>query len=219
MGSRTGIFVTLEGGEGSGKTTQGRRIVEYLESRGHEVLQTREPGGTVAGELVRDVLLHRVDSLSPRAELALYLASRAQLVDELVRPSLARGADVVCDRFIDSSAAYQGGGRGLGIELVERLNDWAIDGVVPDVTFWFDLPPETGLKRRRGRAGGEDELDRIERESLDFHRKVRAAYRAIAERHPERVRTITIEGGEDEVWRQIRPALDEVLDAREGRPR
>ena len=120
MGSRKGIFVTLEGGEGSGKTTQRRRIVDFLESKGHEGRQTREPGGTEAGELIRDILLHRVDSLSPRAELALYLASRAQLVEELVRPSLARGVDVICDRFADSSTAYQGGGRALGIDLVER---------------------------------------------------------------------------------------------------
>jgi dTMP kinase len=213
MGSRTGIFVTLEGGEGSGKTTQGRRIVAYLESKGRQVLSTREPGGTEAGELIRDILLHRVDSLTPRAELALYLASRAQLVEEIVRPNLARGVDVVCDRFHDSSGAYQGGGRGLGLELVERLNDWAIDGILPDVTFWFDLPAGTGLRRRQERAGGGDQLDRIEREDLDFHERVRAAYRAIAERHPARVHPIPIDGTEDEVWARVRPALDEALAA------
>ena len=218
MGSRTGIFVTLEGGEGSGKTTQRRRIVDYLESKGHEVLQTREPGGTEAGELIRDILLHRVDFLSPRAELALYLASRAQLVEELVRPSLARGVDVICDRFADSSTAYQGGGRALGIDLVERLNDWATDGVVPDLTFWFDLPAKTGLQRRQGRSGGREALDRIEREGLDFHAEVREAYREIAARHPGRIRIIAPGGGEEEVWEQVRHALDEALSTREVRP-
>ncbi len=219
MGSRPGIFVTLEGGEGSGKTTQRRRIVAYLESMGRTVRQTREPGGTEAGELIRDILLHRVDALTPRAELALYLASRSQHVEELVRPSLELGIDVICDRFHDSSTAYQGGGRDLGIDLVEKLNDWAIDGTGPDVTFWFDLPAETGLKRRQGRSGGVEALDRIERESLAFHERVREAYREIAARHPERVRVITIEGGEDEVWEQVRRALDEVLAAAGARSR
>jgi dTMP kinase len=132
MGSRTGIFVTLEGGEGSGKTTQSRRIVEHLRSMGRSVVVTREPGGTDAGELIRDVLLHRVSRLSPRAELALYLASRAQLVEEVVRPNLERGVDVVCDRFGDSSTAYQGGARGAEWPRKE-------DGTLAMFTRRFDL--------------------------------------------------------------------------------
>jgi dTMP kinase len=211
MGSRRGIFVTLEGGEGSGKTTQSRRIVAHLESLGREVVETREPGGTEAGEMIRDVLLHRVPSLAPRAELALYLASRAQLVEELIRPNLDSGVDVVCDRFADSSTAYQGGGRELGIDFVEELNEWATGGLEPDVTFYFEVSAEAGLARREGRAGGED-LDRIEREDLDFHERVRDAYREIAERHPRRFRVISTEGGEEAVWKRVRRDLERLAE-------
>ena len=209
MGSRRGIFVTLEGGEGSGKTTQSRRIVAYLRSRGREVLETREPGGTEAGEMIRDILLHRVASLSPRAELALYLASRSQLVEQIVRPKLEKGVDVICDRYTDSSTAYQGGGRELGIEFVEELNDWATGGLEPDLTLYFDLPAATGLSRR-GEAG-DDEFDRIEREDLDFHERVSHAYRALAERHAQRFRVVSTEGGEEAVWERVQRELDERL--------
>ena len=217
MGSRTGFFVTLEGGEGSGKTTQSRRIAAYLRARGHEVLETREPGGTAAGEIVRDLLLRRVEELSPRAELALYLASRAQLVVQVLEPALARGVSVICDRFADSSTVYQGAGRGLGIEVVERINEWATSGVTPDLTFYFDVQPTAGLARREGRAGGTDSLDRIEREGMDFHERVRAAYLALADRHPHRFRVIRAEGGEEDVWVQVRSTLAERLERREKR--
>lgn len=213
MGSRTGIFVTLEGGEGSGKTTQCVRIVAHLLSQGRDVLETREPGGTEAGEIVRDVLLHRVAHLSPRAELALYLASRAQLVEEVIRPALAEGRDVVCDRFADSSTAYQGAARGLGVEFVERMNDWATHGLAPDVTFYFDVDPAEGLKRRAASQA----LDRMERERLEFHERVRGAYLEIARRHPERFRVIPTAGGEEDVWRQVKAALDQQLERSEGR--
>ena len=217
MGSRRGIFLTLEGGEGSGKTTQQKRIVAYLRERGHEVLEAREPGGTDAGELVREILLHRVDSLNPRAELALYLASRAQLVEEVVLPSLEAGVSVVCDRFADSSTAYQGGARDLGIEWVERLNSWAIQDVEPDLTLYFDVDPKEGLSRREGRSGGGEDLDRIERESLGFHERVREAYRMIAGRHPDRFHVIPTEGGEEEVWERVRKTLDGKLSEWEAR--
>lgn len=209
MGSRRGIFVTLEGGEGSGKTTQCRRIVRYLGSKGRDVLETREPGGTEAGELVREILLHRVSSLVPRAELALYLASRAQLVEEIVCPALAAGRDVVCDRFTDSSTAYQGGARELGVELVERMNDWATAGVVPDVTFYFDVEPTEGLARRE--KAGKQALDRMEREKMEFHERVRRAYLAVAKRNPDRFRVIPTGGGEEDVWTKVQAALDERL--------
>jgi dTMP kinase len=214
MGGRRGIFVTLEGGEGSGKTTQSRRIVQYLRARGREVLETREPGGTDAGEMIRDILLHRVASLSPRAELALYLASRSQLVQEIVRPNLEKGVDVICDRYADSSTAYQGGGRELGIELVEDLNDWATAGLEPDLTFYFEVAASTGLTRREARSGGED-LDRIEREDLDFHERVGRAYREIAARHAHRFRVVSTEGGEEAVWERVQRELDERLVAKE----
>lgn len=215
MGSRTGFFVTLEGGEGSGKTTQSRRIAAYLREQGHDVLETREPGGTEAGEIVRDLLLRRVEELSPRAELALYLASRAQLVAEVIRPSLTRGISVICDRFADSSTAYQGAGRGLGIQTVEQMNAWATSGLTPDVTFYFDVAPKEGLARREGRAGGTDALDRIEREGMEFHERVRAAYLALAERHPRRLHVIPTRGGEEEVWARVRSTLGVCLERRE----
>ncbi|MFN8177870.1 MAG: dTMP kinase [bacterium] len=217
MGSRTGFFVTLEGGEGSGKTTQSRRIAAYLRARGHEVLETREPGGTEAGEIIRDLLLRRVEELSPRAELALYLASRAQLVAQVVAPALARGVSVICDRFADSSTVYQGAGRELGIEVVEEMNEWATSGLVPDLTFYFDVKPAAGLARREGRAGGTDSLDRIEREGMDFHERVRAAYLDLARRHPRRVRVISAEGGEEEVWTQVQSTLAAQLEGWEER--
>jgi dTMP kinase len=212
MGSRTGIFITLEGGEGSGKTTQCARIVAHLLSRGREVVETREPGGTEPGEIVRDVLLHRVASLTPRAELALYLASRAQLVEEVIRPALDAGQCVVCDRFADSSTAYQGAARGLGVEFVERLNDWATGGLAPDLTLYFDVDPAVGLLRAAHR-----EPDRMERERPEFHRSVRAAYLEIAGRHPGRFRVVPTAGGEEDVWNQVRAALDPVLDRSEER--
>lgn len=214
MGSRDGIFISLEGGEGSGKTTQLRRLVEHLRSRGRTVLETREPGGTEVGELLRDILLHRAAALTPRAELALYLASRAQLVDDVIRPALAAGTDVVCDRFMDSSVAYQGGGRELGVDLATRLNDWAIAGVRPDLTLYFDVAPETGLARRSARSGGSEDLDRIEREPLGFHDRVREAFRVIARGEPNRVRWIETEDGEERVWNRVRTAVDEFLGAK-----
>ncbi len=207
MGRRTGFFVSLEGGEGSGKTTQSRNIAAFLRERGHDVLETREPGGTEAGEIVRDLLLRRVEHLFPRTELALYLAARAQLVSEVIRPALERGTSVICDRFGDSSTAYQGGGRDLGMDFVERLNDWATEGLTPHLTLYFDVAPREGLARRGSRDGGADSLDRIEREALGFHERVRAAYGEIARRHGGRFRVIPTDGGEGQVWERVRSVL------------
>jgi len=211
MGSREGIFLSLEGGEGSGKTTQLRRIAEYFRSRGREVLETREPGGTEVGERIREILLARASVLHPRTELALYLASRAQLVESVIRPALARGVDVVCDRYMDSSTAYQGGGRELGFESVERLNEWAIAGIRPHLTLFFDVDPKIGLERREAGSGGRESLDRMETEPLAFHEKVRSEFRRIAERDPRRFRIVRVEGGEEAVWEQARRILDESL--------
>jgi len=216
MGSREGIFLSLEGGEGSGKTTQLRRIAGYLRSLGREVLETREPGGTEVGERIREILLARASALHPRAELALYLASRAQLVESVIRPALVRGVDVVCDRYMDSSTAYQGGGRELGFESVEKLNDWAVAGIRPHLTLYFDVDPRTGLQRREVGSGGRESLDRMEREPLEFHEKVRSAFRKIAERDPERFRIVRVEGSEEAVWEQARRILEEFLQGKRG---
>ena len=216
MGRREGLFLSLEGGEGSGKTTQLRRIAAYLRSLGHEVLETREPGGTEIGERIREILLARASALHPRAELALYLASRAQLVESVIRPALDRGVDVVCDRFMDSSTAYQGGGRALGFESVEKLNDWAVAGIQPHLTLYFDVDARTGLQRREAGSGGRESLDRMEAEPLPFHEQVRSAFLNIAERDPQRFRIVRVEGGEEAVWEQARRILEEFLKDRRG---
>jgi dTMP kinase len=174
------MFVTFEGVDGSGKSTQAQLLAEQLRSEGREVVLTREPGGTAAGEQIRDVLLHG-EGLAPWAEASLFAAARAQLVDEVIRPALARGADVVSDRYLDSSLAYQGLARGLGIERVLELNLLTTSGLLPDRTFLILLPPAEAAARRTG------EPDRIEREGAAFSEQVDRAYREIARVFAQRV--------------------------------
>ncbi len=173
----TGCFISFEGGEGSGKTTQIELLEAELVSRGIRTVVLREPGGTAAGEPIRRILLSREEGpRSGRAELLLYLASRAELTETVIRPALDDGRVVLCDRFIDASVAYQGAGRGLGMDLVRELNRFATGGLVPDITFIFDIDPATGLARAAGRS----RPDRLEAEALGFHVRVRDAYREIA---------------------------------------
>jgi dTMP kinase len=174
------MFVTFEGVDGSGKSTQARLLAERLRAEGRDVVLTREPGGTPLGEEVRGLLLHGGE-LAPWAEAALFAAARAQLVHEVVRPALARGADVVCDRYLDSSLAYQGLARGLGLERVLELNLLATSGLLPDKTFVMLVPPAEAVARR------EEEPDRIEREGAEFAEAVDRAYREIARVFPERI--------------------------------
>jgi len=174
------MFVTFEGLDGSGKTTQARLLAEYLDGEGRQVVLTREPGGTPLGERIRDVLLHGED-VSPWAEAALFAAARAELVTEVIRPALDRGADVVCDRYLDSSLAYQGIARGLGVERVLELNLAVVDGLLPDRTFVLLVDPDAAAARS-SRA-----KDRIEREGDDFHTALDRAYRELAERFPDRI--------------------------------
>ncbi len=187
-----GLFISLEGGEGSGKSTLLGQIREFLEQEGYDVLITREPGGPPIAEAVRGILLdpdHRaMDALT---ELFLYLASRRQNLVERILPQLAAGGIVVSDRFADASVAYQGGGRELGVARVERLNREAIGDCEPQLTFFLDLDPAQGLARGPGvTAADASGGDRIERESLAFHERVRAAYRELAAQHPERVQVL-----------------------------
>jgi dTMP kinase len=177
------MFVTLEGLDGSGKTTQARLLGARLEAEGHQVVLTREPGGTPLGEEIRDLLLHGGD-VAPWAEAALYAASRAQHVEQLIRPALARGATVICDRYIDSSVAYQGIARGLGLERVLDLNLAAVGGLMPDRTILLEI----GVAEATARI--DRELDRIEREGDSFRCRVAAAYRELAERFPARYLTV-----------------------------
>jgi dTMP kinase len=174
------MFVTFEGVDGSGKSTQAQLLAERLRSEGREVVLTREPGGTAAGERIREILLHG-EGLAPWAEASLFAAARAQLVDEVIRPALARGADVVSDRFLDSSLAYQGLARGLGVERVLEVNLLATGGLLPDRTFLILLPPAEAAARRGG------DPDRIEREGAAFVEEVDRAYREIARVFAQRV--------------------------------
>ena len=174
------MFATFEGLDGSGKTTQADLLVSRLEADEEDVISTREPGGTELGERVRELVLHG-GHVVPWAEALLYAASRAQHVEEVIRPALGRGAAVVSDRYLDSSVAYQGGARGLGVERVLELNLTAVGGLLPDTTFLLDVPPESAVARL------DPTRDRIEREDVDFHRRAGEAYRALAERFPERI--------------------------------
>jgi dTMP kinase len=182
-----GLFITFEGGEGVGKSTQIERLKNALEASGHEVVVTREPGGTQIAERIRDVLLNpENDGMTPMAELMLYEAARAQHVGELIRPALDAGKVVLCDRFSDSTTAYQGAGRALALEDVEVLHQQATGGLLPEVTILLDLEPEIRLTRAKGDGDG----DRIEKESLAFHERVREGFLALAKRFPERVHLV-----------------------------
>jgi len=173
------VFVTLEGLDGSGKTTQARRLAEALRADGRDVVSTREPGGTALGEAVRDLVLHGCD-VAPWAEASLYAASRAQHVEEVIRPALAAGRTVVCDRYVDSSVVYQGVARGLGLERVLELNLMVVAGLMPDVTVLLRLDARAAARRMRG------SLDRIEREGVGFLARCAEAYDELAARFPDR---------------------------------
>lgn len=205
---KRGLFVTVEGTDGSGKTTQIAKMREHLTSMGCEVLLTREPGGTRIGENIRSIILDPAyTEMSDTAELLLYSAARAQLVEQVIRPAIEKSITVICDRYVDSFYAYQGYGRGIDHGRLERVTNIAISGLMPDITFFLDLDPETGLKRRMEATGS----DRIENELMDFHRKVYNGYRELAERFPDRIKTIDADRPAEEVWRDIRRHLDATL--------
>ena len=177
---RRSLFITFEGGEGSGKSTQSEILARAMNDAGRTVLRIREPGGTELGESLRDLLLHRHAGISPEAELLLFLAARAELVRSVIRPALDAGTVVICDRFADSTFAYQGYGRGLDLKRLRALNDWATGGLVPDLTVLLDVPVEAGLKRKHG------ELDVFQLEDVEFHRRVRDGYLALSGAEPKR---------------------------------
>lgn len=177
-----GLFITFEGGDGAGKTTQAELLGSWLVSRGYEVLHTREPGGTTLGAALRNLLLHG-ESVDPRAEALLYAADRAQHIAEIVRPALQRGAAVVQDRYIDSSLAYQGAGRTLDVAEVQQLSEWATESLKPRFTVLLDVSPELAAARRQ--AEGTD-ADRLESESVEFHERVRQGFLQLAAADPHR---------------------------------
>lgn len=197
------MFITLEGGEGVGKTTQQALLAQQLCQAGYPCLCTREPGGTALGRALREILLHG-DPLTPLAELFLYAADRAEHVQKCILPALAAGQVVVCDRFTDSTLAYQGYGRGLDLQQVRQLNHLATGGLQPHLTLWLDLPPEVGLARS-GLA------DRLEQERLEFHRRVHQGFQALAAAEPQRIVRIDAGGSPLEVaariWSVVKPRL------------
>lgn len=202
-----GYFIAFEGGEGAGKSTQEGMLAESLVARGHSVVRTREPGGTPAGEQIRHVLLSPdFDGLDPRAEALLFAASRGEHVARVIRPALQRGDVVICDRYIDSSVAYQGYGRELGPDRVRDLSLWATGGLLPDLTVVLDVDPEIGLARFAQR-------DRLEAEPLEYHRAVRAAFLALAEAEPDRYLVLDARGGVDDVAAAILERVESGLGA------
>ena len=201
-----GKFITLEGCEGVGKSRQIKMLEEYLQSRKIEYFLTREPGGTPVSEQIRKVILDGKNvAMTDECEALLYAAARVQLLKEEVCPRLESGQLVLCDRYVDSSFAYQGYARGLGMEFVEKINDYAIKNCMPDYTLFLDLPPKLAFLRK----GGVDKTDRLELSGMDFHEKVYAGYVALAKKYPERFIVIDASGERDETHAKIISALKE----------
>lgn len=203
MDLKRGVFITFEGIEGSGKTTQIKKLRDYLQIADCTVISTREPGGTPVADKIRDVLLStHSEKVNDKAELLLYLASRAQHVHSIIKPALYQGIIVLCDRFSDATIAYQGYGRGLDIDFLQKLNRYGTDGLKPDLTILLDLTAEIGISRiRRNRK---ENLDRLESESIEFHERVRRGYLQVAASEPERFVVIDGTLGEEEIFGRIK---------------
>jgi dTMP kinase len=208
-----GTFITFEGGEGSGKSTQARLLAGHLKQKGYDVIATREPGGTEIGDAIRAVLLNpEFTEMGNVTELLLLAASRAQNVHERIKPGLERGAVVICDRFIDSTLAYQGYGRKFDLKLLEALNRLATGGVTPDLTILLDLPVEVGLGRAKALDKGESksgEGDRIEQLDIDFHRRLRQGFLELAAREPKRFEILEITEGIEVIQDKVVEVVEE----------
>ena len=201
-----GLFIVFEGGDGAGKSTQAELLAERLAAAGRTVLRTREPGGTEIGEKLRALVLeHGQGTVDARTEALMYAASRAAHVEQVVRPALARGSVVVCDRYIDSSLAYQGVGRALGVAEVRAVNGWATGGLLPDLTVLLDVEPGTGRSRR---TAGEAAEDRLESEPDDFHARIRGAFRDLAAAEPARYLVLDAGRGIGELAAEIAARVD-----------
>ncbi len=204
------LFITLEGPEGSGKTSAINKVKEILESKGHEIVMTREPGGTAISEQIREVILNKENtSMDPRTEALLYAASRRQHLVEKIWPSVKEGKIVICDRYLDSSLAYQGFARNLGIEDILKINMYATENTFPDLTLLFDLDPEIGLGRIN--ADKNREVNRLDLEKLSFHKAVREGYLKLAKMYPERFVIIDASKSKEEVVAQTLKAIEERL--------
>jgi dTMP kinase len=210
-----GWFITFEGVEGSGKTTQIRLAGEFLREKGFPVFMTQEPGGTPLGERIREILLNQTGfDISGEAEVFLFAAARAQHTDAVIRPALEKGQVILCDRFSDATIAYQAYGRGLPLETVREICRFASRGISPHLTLLFDLPVEKGLERAFRRIAGREEAsreDRFEREQLDFHRRIREGYLSIAREEPGRVKIVDASRDIESTRREVRAILSSFL--------
>ena len=204
------MFITLEGPEGSGKTTAVEAAVKALETKGYKIVRTREPGGTPISEQIRNVILDKENTaMDPRTEALLYAASRRQHLVEKVWPALKEGKIVICDRYLDSSLAYQGGARGLGVDNILNINLFATENTFPDLTLLFDIKPEEGLKRIAANASRE--VNRLDLEKLEFHNKVRETFLLLAKRYPERFVIIDASKSREEVAKATLEAITSRL--------
>lgn len=203
-----GMWITLEGGDGSGKTTQAALLEGWLTDAGHTVLRTREPGGSEVGQLIRDIVLHHRGDVAPRAEALLYAADRAHHVATVVRPALERGEIVLQDRYLDSSVAYQGAGRVLDAVEVRDLSLWAAEGALPDLTVLLDLDPATARVRL---DSADKPFDRLEAEKSDFHTRVREAFLALADAEPDRFLVLDAATTADQIATDIRARVSTLL--------
>jgi dTMP kinase len=214
------LFITFEGVEGSGKTTQIQRLKKYLTQKRLPCKVTREPGGSSIGEKIRKILLNPDHGeMTPTSELLLYEAARAQHVKEVIKPFLEKGGVVLCDRFSDATVAYQGHGRRMDLKWIERLNRLSSQGIRPDVTFLLDCPSNVGLKRalQRNRVLKQEKEGRFEKEEIQFHRRVRKGYLDIAKKQPDRVKVIDTREGEKKVFEKIRKIIDNLIEVKGSR--
>ena len=202
----SGKFITFEGSEGSGKSTQAALVLEYLKSKKVPVVLLREPGGVKISESIRKLLLDLNSAgMGDECETLLYMAARAQMVKEVLEPQLKAGKIILCDRFLDSTIAYQGFGNGIDIKTIEKLGLFATKGLAPDLTILFDIQPEKGLSR----AG--DKKDRIESRSLDYHKRVRNGYLELSKQYPARIKVIKVDAGVEDISKKVKPYIDALL--------
>ena len=209
------LFITLEGGEGAGKTTQAKKLKDYLEAKGRDVVLTREPGGTPEAEKIRDLLVQRDGgNWTPMAETALFFAARQMHIETLIKPSLHHGKIVICDRFTDSTRAYQGYGHGFDLETIDAFDDLIVNRFEPDLTFIFDLPVKDGLSRsmnQKGKASGaESTEDKFEKMDIAFHERMRQGFLKIADANPKRCHVIDATKTPDEIFVIIKGVMDAV---------
>lgn len=208
MTMKRGLFITVEGTDGSGKTTQIRLMEAYIRERGGEVILTREPGGTNISEKIRSIILDPENTeMSDVTEMLLYASARAQLVSEVIRPAVESGKTVICDRFVDSSYVYQGFGREIDLKVISDVNKVALNGMEPDITFFFDISPEVALKRRIASTGA----DRIENEKMEFHMRVYEGYKKLASMYPQRIKSIDSGRGVEDIFEDVKGWLDSLL--------